>query len=194
MDMIQDTHEIEEFTNQFIENYTIDVIEEDVVTFFNDAFIMLQNFYNLKENSALIQSNYANFIDHVIKHSDIIAEYTDFDFKTLSSVSRLHNATNFSALRPIYTNYSFSETEETVNQILEELKVVKEFQKELKDEINYLVEEYQFHLDHLRENMMYNFYVYNEIVEEHLDDDFLEEFKVERMKFIQRITYKIGKK
>ena len=194
MDMIQDTHEIEEFTNQFIENYTIDVIEEDVVTFYNDAFVMLQNFYNLKEDSALIQSNYANFIDHVIKHSDIIAEYTDFDFKTLSSVSRLHNATNFSALRPIYTNYSFSETEETVNQILEELKVVKEFQKELKDEINYLVEEYQFHLDHLRENMMYNFYVYNEIVEEHLDDDFLEEFKVERMKFIQRITDKIGKK
>ena len=42
--------------------------------------------------------------------------------------------------------------------------------------------------------MMYNFYVYNEIVEEHLDDDFLEEFKVERMKFIQRITDKIGKK
>ena len=125
MDMIQDTHEIEEFTNQFIENYTIDVIEEDVVTFYNDAFVMLQNFYNLKEDSALIQSNYANFIDHVIKHSDIIAEYTDFDFKTLSSVSRLHNATNFSALRPIYTNYSFSETEETVNQILEELKVVK---------------------------------------------------------------------
>lgn len=192
--MTQDNRAIEEFTNQFIENYTIEVIEDDVVSFYNDAFVMLQNFYDLEDEAAFIQSNYLKFIEHVLLSKDLLLEYTNFDFTTISTLNKLQTSTEFEQLKPIYTKYSFSEAEETVNQILEELKVVKEFQKELKDEINYLTEEYQFHLEHLEENMMYNFYVYEELTDKNLTEDELTDFQIEKRKFIQRITDKLSKK
>lgn len=76
------------------------------------------------------------------------------------------------------------------------MKTVKDFHKELKEEINYLLDEYQFHLEHLKENMQYHFYTYEEL--EHLKveeiDVAIEDLKEEKLKFIQKCTDKLAKK
>src|SRR5690606_1284937 len=153
--------EIKEFVNQFKESYTREIIEDDVISFYNDALIMLNQFNQILIDTNEIKEYYADFIDLLIKNSDLINQYTSFDFNQINSLENLKQNTHFKNLTPIYTSYSFAETEEAILQILEELPIEKEFQKELKNEIKYLLEEYQFHLDHIKENMQYNFYMYN---------------------------------
>ncbi|SFO38500.1 hypothetical protein SAMN05421741_1488 [Paenimyroides ummariense] len=58
---------INDFVLQFKENYTSDIIEDDVIGFYNDAFVLLQHFYNLKDVEVEIESFYAEFINHIIK-------------------------------------------------------------------------------------------------------------------------------
>ena len=187
---------INDFVLQFKENYTPDVIEDDVIGFYNDAFVLLQHFYNLKNFDVETESFYAEFINHIIKNEKILKEYSNFDFGSIKTLSTLQNSSDFKLLTPIYTPYSFTETEEAIDQIFEELKVVKEFKKELKEEIGYLLDEYQFHLDHLKENIQYNFYTYEEL--DHVDpfnlDEKAEELKTEKLKFVQSWNDKLAKK
>ena len=187
---------INDFVLQFKENYTPDVIEDDVIGFYNDAFVLLQHFYNLKNFDVETESFYAEFINHIIKNEKILKEYSNFDFGSIKTLSTLQKSSDFKLLTPIYTPYSFTETEEAIDQIFEELKVVKEFKKELKEEISYLLDEYQFHLDHLKENIQYNFYTYEELdnVEPFNLDEKADELKSEKLKFIQSWNDKLAKK
>lgn len=187
---------INDFVLQFKENYTPDVIEDDVIGFYNDAFVLLQHFYNLKNFDVETESFYAEFINHIIKNEKILKEYSNFDFGSIKTLSTLQKSSDFKLLTPIYTPYSFTETEEAIDQIFEELKVVKEFKKELKEEIGYLLDEYQFHLDHLKENIQYNFYTYEELdnVEPFNLDEKAEELKTEKLKFVQSWNDKLAKK
>ena len=187
---------INDFVLQFKENYTPDVIEDDVIGFYNDAFVLLQHFYNLKNFDVETESFYAEFINHIIKNEKILKEYSNFDFGSIKTLSTLQKSSDFKLLTPIYTPYSFTETEEAIDQIFEELKVVKEFKKELKEEIGYLLDEYQFHLDHLKENIQYNFYTYEELdnVEPFNLDEKADELKSEKLKFIQSWNDKLAKK
>lgn len=187
---------INDFVLQFKENYTPDIIEDDVIGFYNDAFVLLQHFYNLKDFDAETESFYAEFINHIIANENILKEYSNFDFDSIKTLSSLQNSSDFKSLAPIYTPYSFTETEETIDQIFEELKVVKEFKKELKEEISYLLDEYQFHIDHLKENIQYNFYTYEELdgIEPFNLDEKADELKSEKLKFVQSWNDKLTKK
>ena len=187
---------INDFVLQFKENYTPDIIEDDVIGFYNDAFVLLQHFYNLKDFDAETESFYAEFINHIIANEKILKEYSNFDFGSIKTLSNLQKSSDFKLLAPIYTPYSFTETEETIDQIFEELKVVKEFKKELKEEISYLLDEYQFHIDHLKENIQYNFYTYEELdgVEPFNLDEKADELKSEKLKFVQSWNDKLTKK
>lgn len=187
---------INDFVLQFKENYTPDIIEDDVIGFYNDAFVLLQHFYNLKDVDLETESFYAEFINHIIKNENILKEYSNFDFGSIKTLSTLQNNLDFKSLTPIYTPYSFTETEEAIDQIFEELKVVKEFKKELKEEIGYLLDEYQFHIDHLKENIQYNFYTYEELdgIEPFNIDEKADELKTEKLKFIQKCNDKLAKK
>ena len=187
---------INDFVLQFKENYTPDIIEDDVIGFYNDAFVLLQHFYNLKDVDVETESFYAEFINHIIKNENILKEYSNFDFGSIKTLSTLQNSSDFKSLTPIYTPYSFTETEEAIDQIFEELKVVKEFKKELKEEIGYLLDEYQFHIDHLKENIQYNFYTYEELdgVEPFNLDEKADELKSEKLKFVQSWNDKLAKK
>lgn len=187
---------IYDFVLQFKENYTTDVIEDDVISFYNDAFVLLQHFYNLKNFDTETESFYAEFINHIIKNEALLKGYSNFDFGSIKTLNTLQNSTDFKSLAPIYTSYSFTETEEVIDQIFEELKVVKEFKKELKEEIGYLLDEYQFHIDHLKENIQYNFYTYEELegIENSDLDEKADELKTEKLKFIQKCNDKLAKK
>lgn len=194
--MEQSIDEINEFVIQFTENYTKNVVEDDVVSFYNDLYIMLQHFNSLKNDSNELNESYEKFMNHVLGFKNFLKEYSSFDFDSIKTLDLLQNNANFKELNPIYTPYSFTETEETIDQIFEEIKAVKEFHKELKEEINYLLDEYRFHLDHLKENMLYNFYSYKELDEaKEADlDEKIEELKTEKSKFLQKCTDKLAKK
>jgi len=187
---------INDFVLQFKENYTTDVIADDVVGFYNDAYVLLQHFNSLKSFDTETASYYIEFINHIIANESILKEYSNFDFGSIKTLESLHTNSDFKSLAPIYTPYSFTETEEVIDQIFEELKVVKEFKKELKEEIIYLLDEYQFHLDHLKENIQYNFYTYEELdnINPKDFDDVVEEMRIEKMKFIQKCNDKLQKK
>lgn len=187
---------INDFVLQFRENYSPDIIEDDVIGFYNDAFVLLQHFYNLKDVDVETESYYAEFINHIITNKNILKEYSNFDFGSIKTLNTLQKSPDFKSLTPIYTPYSFTETEEAIDQIFEELKVVKEFKKELKEEIGYLLDEYQFHIDHLKENIQYNFYTYEELdgIEPFNLDEKADELKTEKLKFVQSWNDKLAKK
>lgn len=186
--------EITDFIDQYVEQYTIEVIEDDVVNFYNDTYMLLQ--YFLDEAHQSNTAEYKKFINHIIINSQLLKEYTDFDFSTITDIASLKTNNEVKQLSPIFTPYSFNEIEEMIDQIFEELKVAKEFQKELKEEIKYILEEYVFHLDHLEENMKFNFYTYDEL--NHISDDametFLEDFRLEKKKFIQGCNDRLNSK
>ena len=154
---MENTLAINEFVLQFTENYSLNIIEDDVVGFYNDAFLLLQHFYEMDNSPAEFDDIYSKLINHIIKYQHVFNEYQPFDFNCIKTLSDLRLGSEFQKLTPIYTSYSFKETEETIEQILEELQTAKEFQKELKEEVNYLLDEYCFHTDHLNENIQYNF-------------------------------------
>lgn len=187
---------INEFVEQFIENYTPEIIKDDVVGFYNDAFLLLQHFYSLDNFDTETEAFYVQFINQIIENEQLLKEYSNFDFGSIKTLASLRKNTDFKSLAPIYTPYSFTETEETIDQIFEELKTVKEFHKELKEEIAYLLDEYKFHLEHLKENMQYNFYTYEELEETNSFDldEKIEELQQEKQKFIQKCNDKLSKK
>ena len=187
---------INSFVEQFIENYTSDIVEDDVIGFYNDAYVLLQHFHDLNDFDTETEAYYDQFINHIIKNETLLKDYSNFDFSSIKTLKSLKNSTDFKSLNPIFTPYSFTETEETIDQIFEELKTVKEFRNELKEEINYLFEEYQFHLDHIKENIQYNFYTYEELdnVPPFDLDEKIEEIKLEKAKFIQKCNDKLAKK
>lgn len=186
--------EIKAFTQQFIDNYNNEIIQEDIISFYNDGFAMIQHFKDLNEVNDDIAKEYKNFISYFISKESFYKEYSSFDFSNIATIDQLQKENSTEQLKPIYTTYSFLETEETIDQIFEELKVAKEFQKELKEEISYLLEEYKFHLDHLEENMMYDFYIYNELQNVENLEEAIDELQIEKQKFLQKCNDKLNKK
>lgn len=187
---------IEDFITQFTKNHTDTTISDDVVGFYNDAFMMLRHFRELENSDQETETFYSQFINHIISFQSLLNEYVAFDFSSIKSLEQLKTNKEFENLAPVYTVYSFLETEESIDQIFEEIKTAKEFQKELKEEINFLLDEYRFHLEHLKENMLYDFYRYEElesISHNHFDEQ-TEAFLIEKKKFIQKCTDKLAKK
>lgn len=187
---------IKEFTEQFIENYTEKTITDDTIGFYNEAFLMLHHFKDVENFDRETETIYSQLIHHIMEHQPLLEKFVSFDFLSVDSLEKLKTNREFEQLLPVYTFYSFLETEETIDQIFEELKTAKEFQKELKEEINYLLDEYLFHLEHLKENMLYNFYRYDEL-KELTEDNFdvqTEPFLIEKRKFIQKCKDKSAKK
>lgn len=187
---------IEDFITQFTKNYTDTTISDDVVAFYNDAFMMLRHFRELENSDQETETFYSQFINHIISFQSLLNEYVAFDFSSIKSLEQLKTNKEFENLAPVYTVYSFLETEESIDQIFEEIKTAKEFQKELKEEINFLLDEYRFHLEHLKENMLYDFYRYEELenISHNNFDEQTEAFLIEKKKFIQKCTDKLAKK
>lgn len=177
-----------EIIHQFIEHYTTQHIQEDVISFYNDAYMIVQYFLNNNQDKTAWSEDYKHFISHILAHQALLKEYTTFDFSTIDTWEKLQNSSTIESLTPIFTPYSFGEVEVMLDHMFEEIKAVKEFQKEIKEEIRYLLEEYTFHVNHLEENMKYNFYTYDEL--ENVDskeiNKYLETFREEKKKFIQR--------
>lgn len=175
--------DFQNFVDQFIEQYTPEFIEDDVVSFYNDAFMMIQHYKNNSSEDNKVSESYNNFIQHIIKNKGALSEYSPFDFTKISTYKELLSNKEVETLAPIYTPYSFNEIEEMIDQIFEELKTVKEFQTELKEEISFILEEYTYHVEHFEENMSYNFYTYTELDE--IKENEYEDFRIEKRKFIQ---------
>src|SRR5690606_41219371 len=57
---------IEDFITQFTENYTDTTISDDVVGFYNDAFMMLRHFRELENSDQETETFYSQFINHII--------------------------------------------------------------------------------------------------------------------------------
>lgn len=188
--------EIRAFVLSFVENYDEEIVEDDVVGFYNDTLMMLRQFDSLNDDTEELKLIYHDFISHVLRYSDVLKEYVPFDFKSVNTLGQLHSDNAFKGLQPLYTPYSFQEAEETIDQIFEEIKSVKEFHKELKEEINYLLDEYRFHLEHMEENRNYDFYVYDVLddIPEQDIHDIIEDIRVEKRKFIQKCNDKLSKK
>lgn len=188
--------EIRAFVLSFVENYDEEIVEDDVVGFYNDTLMMLRQFDSLNDDTEELKLIYHDFISHVLRYSEVLKEYVPFDFKSVNTLGKLHSDNAFKELQPLYTPYSFQEAEETIDQIFEEIKSVKEFHKELREEINYLLDEYRFHLEHMEENRNYDFYVYDVLdgIPEQDIHDIIEDIRVEKRKFIQKCNDKLSKK
>jgi len=193
---MKNTEEIRNFVLNFVENYDEEIVEDDVVGFYNDTLMMLRQFSSLNDDTEELKRVYHDFISHVLRYSDVLKEYVSFDFKSVSTLEQLRSDSAFKELQPLYTSYSFQEAEETIDQIFEEIKSVKEFHKELKEEIGYLLEEYQFHLEHMEENRNYDFYVYDVLdgIPEQDIHNTIEDIQLEKRKFIQKCNDKLAKK
>src|SRR5690606_23463162 len=113
---------INEFVKQFIENYTPEIIKDDVIDFYNDAFLLLQHFYHLDDLDTETEAFYVQFINHIIENEQLLKEYSNFDFGSIKTLGSLQKSIDFKSLTPIYTPYNFTETEEPIDQIFEELK------------------------------------------------------------------------
>ena len=174
------------FIEQFIDQYPTNTIEEDVVNFYNDAYMLIQEFKSLEVNNKAAKEAFLEFINYVLKHQELLKAHQDFDFNKISTWETFHTNNELASLSPIYTPYSFIEIEETIDQIVDEMKLEKQFRKELKSEVEYLLEEYKFHVDHLEENISYHFIRYEDFEGIELTPTFIESFRIEKRKFIQR--------
>ena len=184
--------EIQSIVEQFLLSYNRESIEEDTVGYFNDAYMMI-NYFKEIENTLETQDLYKSFISEIIKYQDLLKEYSNFDFNTITNFEDIIDK-EINNLQPIFTTFSFTELEEMLIEMVNEMKVEKEFKNEIKNEIEYLLEEYEYHYENLLENIKYNFYKYTEIEASQLQNEALiNDFIIEKRKFKQSIFDKLKK-
>lgn len=165
--MNQDINEIIEIIENFHENYQDEMIEDFPVNFCNDSLLLIKEFKTnaSNENAAELKQVYENFIQKILEHEAVLKEHQNYDFNQIKTLEALIENTDVENLEPIYTHYSFAEVEEIIEQMFDEIKNFKESQKELREELTYILEDYLYHIEFIEENIKYNYYIYTELQE-----------------------------
>ena len=197
--MNQEINEIIDIIENFHENYQAETIEDFPVNFSNDTLLLIKEFKNnaTNENASDLKKVYENFMLEILKFDSVLKEHQPFDFSTIKSFEALVANDEIENLEPIYTHYSFTEVEEIIEQMFDEIKNIKESQDELKEELVYILEDYLFHIEYLEDNMQYNYFIYDELQdiedEEKLEKAIVtlrEEKKILHDKFEQKLKSK----
>lgn len=163
--MNQEINEIIDIIENFHENYQIEMVEDFPVNFCNDTLLLIKEFKNnaSNENASDLKKVYEDFMQEVLKYENVLKENQAFDYQQIKTFEALIENTEIENVEPTYTHYSFTEVEEIVEQMFDEIKNIKESQKELKEELVYILEDYLFHIEYLEDNMQYNYYIYDEL-------------------------------
>lgn len=163
--MNQDISEIIDIIENFHENYQTETIEDFPVNFSNDTLLLVKEFKNnaTNENTADLKKIYNAFMLEILKHETVLKENQSFDFNQIKTFEALVENTEIEHIEPIYSHYSFTEVEEIIEQMFDEIKNIKESQKELKEELVYILEDYLYHIEYLEDNMQYNYFIYDEL-------------------------------
>lgn len=197
--MNQEINEIIDIIENFHENYQAETIEDFPVNFSNDTLLLIKEFKNnaTNENASDLKKVYEDFMLEILKFDSVLKEHQPFDFNTIKSFEALVANDEIENLEPIYTHYSFTEVEEIIEQMFDEIKNIKESQDELKEELVYILEDYLFHIEYLEDNMQYNYFIYDELQdiedEEKLEKAIVtlrEEKKILHDKFEQKLKSK----
>lgn len=169
--MNQEINEIIDIIENFHENYQAETIEDFPVNFSNDTLLLIKEFKNnaTNENASDLKKVYEDFMSEILKFESVLKEHQPFDFNTIKSFEALVANDEIENLEPTYTHYSFTEVEEIIEQMFDEIKNIKESQKELKEELVYILEDYLFHIEYLEDNMQYNYFIYDELQD--IDDE-----------------------
>lgn len=163
--MNQDISEIIDIIENFHENYQTETILDFPVNFSNDTLLLIKEFKNnsTNENASDLKKVYEDFMSEILKHDSVLKKNQSFDFSQIKTFEALIKNSEIEHLEPIYTHYSFTEVEEIIEQMFEEIKNIKESQKELKEELVYILEDYLYHIEYLEDNMQYNYFIYDEL-------------------------------
>lgn len=163
--MNQEINELIEIIENFHENYQAETVSDFPVNFSNDTLLLIKEFKNnaSNENASELKKVYEDFMSEILKHAEILKEHQSFDFNEIKTFESLISNSEIENIEPTYTNYSFADVEEIIEQIFDEIKNIKESQKELKEELVYILEDYFFHIEYLEENVQYNYYIYEEL-------------------------------
>lgn len=163
--MNQEINEIIDIIENFHENYQAETVEDFPVNFSNDTLLLIKEFKNnaTNENASDLKKVYEDFMSEILKFESVLKEHQPFDFNSIKTFEALMANQEIENLEPIYTHYSFTEVEEIIEQMFEEIKNIKESQKELKEELVYILEDYLFHIEYLEDNMQYNYFIYDEL-------------------------------
>ena len=197
--MNQEINEIIDIIENFHENYQVETIEDFPVNFSNDTLLLIKEFKNnaTNENASDLKKVYEDFMLEILKFDSVLKEHQPFAFSTIKSFEALVANDEIENLEPIYTHYSFTEVEEIIEQMFDEIKNIKESQDELKEELVYILEDYLFHIEYLEDNMQYNYFIYDELQdiedEEKLEKAIVtlrEEKKILHDKFEQKLKSK----
>ena len=197
--MNQEINEIIDIIENFHENYQAETIEDFPVNFSNDTLLLIKEFKNnaTNENASDLKKVYEDFMLEILKFDSVLKEHQPFDFNTIKSFEALVANDEIENLEPVYTHYSFTEVEEIIEQMFDEIKNIKESQDELKEELVYILEDYLFHIEYLEDNMQYNYFIYDELQdiedEEKLEKAIVtlrEEKKILHDKFEQKLKSK----
>ena len=197
--MNQEINEIIDIIENFHENYQAETIEDFPVNFSNDTLLLIKEFKNnaTNENASDLKKVYEDFMLEILKFDSVLKEHQSFAFSTIKSFEALVANDEIENLEPIYTHYSFTEVEEIIEQMFDEIKNIKESQDELKEELVYILEDYLFHIEYLEDNMQYNYFIYDELQdiedEEKLEKAIVtlrEEKKILHDKFEQKLKSK----
>lgn len=197
--MNQEINEIIDIIENFHENYQAETIEDFPVNFSNDTLLLIKEFKNnaTNENASDLKKVYEDFMLEILKFDSVLKEHQPFNFSTIKSFEALVANDEIENLEPVYTHYSFTEVEEIIEQMFDEIKNIKESQDELKEELVYILEDYLFHIEYLEDNMQYNYFIYDELQdiedEEKLEKAIVtlrEEKKILHDKFEQKLKSK----
>ncbi|WP_177763876.1 hypothetical protein [Flavobacterium sp. I3-2] len=163
--MNQDISEIIDIIENFHENYQTETVLDFPVNFSNDTLLLIKEFKNnsTNENASDLKKVYEDFMSEILKHDSVLKENQSFDFSQIKTFEALIENSEIEHLEPIYTHYSFTEVEEIIEQMFDEIKNIKESQKELKEELVYILEDYLYHIEYLEDNMQYNYFIYDEL-------------------------------
>lgn len=163
--MNQEINELIEIIENFHENYQAETVSDFPVNFSNDTLLLIKEFKNnaSNKNASELKKVYEDFMSEILKHAEILKEHQSFDFNEIKTFESLISNSEIENIEPTYTNYSFADVEEIIEQIFDEIKNIKESQKELKEELVYILEDYFFHIEYLEENVQYNYYIYEEL-------------------------------
>lgn len=163
--MNQEINEIIDIIENFHENYQAETVEDFPVNFSNDTLLLIKEFKNnaTNENASDLKKVYEDFMSEILKFESVLKEHQPFDFNSIKTFEALMANQEIENLEPTYTHYSFTEVEEIIEQMFEEIKNIKESQKELKEELVYILEDYLFHIEYLEDNMQYNYFIYDEL-------------------------------
>lgn len=161
--MTQEMTALMDIIDNFNENYNEEIISEYPTNFSNDTLLIIREIKNIAANNSndIFKKTYENFLTKILKYNDVLKEHFEFDFNSIKSVDELATNEAILAVEPSFTHYDFVEVEGIIEQMLDEMKNIKDSQAELKEELEYILEDYLYHIEYIEENIQYNYYIYD---------------------------------